>query len=160
MPSFLKDLSLRRRSKTSFKTTETTNSSGNTSSNDAGSDEPPTNQSSLTLNSYADKQEKDKTSPPSTLSSFRSRSSGHLAGLTSGRNGTKTPPVEPRPRLPSGQYSSQQRYSLAGGMSGGVDGVPRQTPATSPLAPRVTTISDGSWVSCCALYVKRQQANT
>ena len=145
MPSFLKDLrDLRRRSKGSFKTSDTNGSSGNTSSNDGGSDDQPqVNQSSSTLNSFFDKQ-----SPPTTLSSQKSRSSGHLPRLS---NGTKTPPLTTdRPRLPS---SHSQRYSLVG--TNGQNGdLPKQIPATSPLAPRVVSVSDGSWVSCSFAVVR------
>ncbi|KAK4549271.1 hypothetical protein LTR36_007730 [Oleoguttula mirabilis] len=149
MPSFLKDLSLRRRSKTSFKTTETSNSSGNTSSNDGGSDEPPTyNKSSSTLNSYLDHQ-----SPPTTLGSQKSSSSSHLPGL---RNGSKTPPVNGRPRLPSAQG---QRYSIVGMPSQSSESVPRQSPATSPLAPRVLSVSDGSWVHQKVLLIYGEAAD-
>ncbi|KAK5135007.1 hypothetical protein LTR08_005667 [Meristemomyces frigidus] len=154
MPSFLKDLGLRRRNKASLKTTGTTTSSGNTSSNEGGSDEPPANKSSSTINSYADKQDRDKHSPPTTLSSLRSRSSGHLPGLG---NGSKTPPMNGRPVLPSAQHSSQ-RYSLVG-TPGGIDGGPKQPPATSPLAPRVISVSDGSWVHQKVLLISGEAAD-
>ncbi|RMY75826.1 hypothetical protein D0863_02340 [Hortaea werneckii] len=150
MPSFLKDLrDLRRRSKGSFKTSDTNGSSGNTSSNDGGSDDQPqVNQSSSTLNSFFDKQ-----SPPTTLSSQKSRSSGHLPRLS---NGTKTPPLTTdRPRLPS---SHSQRYSLVGTNSQNGD-LPKQIPATSPLAPRVVSVSDGSWVHQKVLLIYGEAAD-
>ncbi|KAI7202212.1 hypothetical protein KC365_g18547, partial [Hortaea werneckii] len=150
MPSFLKDLrDLRRRSKGSFKTSDTNGSSGNTSSNDGGSDDQPqVNQSSSTLNSFVDKQ-----SPPTTLSSQKSRSSGHLPRLS---NGTKTPPLTTdRPRLPS---SHSQRYSLVGTNSQNGD-LPKQIPATSPLAPRVVSVSDGSWVHQKVLLIYGEAAD-
>lgn len=147
MPSFLKDLTIRRKTKSHSNTPETNNSSGNTSS----TDEPPIdNVSSSTLNSYPDRQ-----SPPTTLGSQKSRSNSHLPGLFNGSkthlpgpfNGSKTPPLNARPRLPS-QQSSGQRYSLAGMPLQSSESVPRQAPATSALAPRVLSVSDGSWVCC------------
>lgn len=138
MPSFFKDLNIRRRSKASFKTATTNGSSENTSSNDNASDDhPPPNKSSSTLNSLFDQQ-----SPPTTLSSLKSRSSSHLPKAT---NGAKTPPLPGhRPRLPSAQSN---RYSLVGMPPQNGEAVPRPAPATSPLAPRVLSVSDGSWVS-------------
>jgi hypothetical protein len=153
MPSFLKDLSLRRRSKASIRTnteaSETT--SGNTSSNDNGSDDQPTtiNKSSSTLSSYFDKQQ----TPPETLFSQKSKSSTHLPGVLNG-NGAKTPPLPgTRPRLPSSQSN---RYSLVGlnGQNGD-----RLSPATSPLAPRVVSVSDGSWVHQKVLLVHGEVAD-
>lgn len=109
MPSFLKDLSLRRRSKASVRTSETRNSSGNSSSVE-GPDEAQSapasngNKSTSTLSSFFD-----KTSPPTTLSSAKSRSSSHLPSLARS-NGDKTPPLpNGRPRMPSSQSN---RYSL------------------------------------------------
>ncbi|KAK5721479.1 hypothetical protein LTR15_006067 [Elasticomyces elasticus] len=134
MPSFLKDLSLRRRSKHSIKTAET--SSGNTSGTDNTNDEPPS-KSTSTVNSFFDRRQ----SPPTDLSSQKSRSSTHLPN----GNEYKTPPPIPigsRQRVPSSQST---RYSLVG-MPSSTDSVPRQPPATSPLAPRITSISESSWV--------------
>ena len=116
MPSFLKDLSLRRRSKTIVPTDNAADaSSGNTSSNDGNSeDQPPRpNKSSSTLSSFFDRENKQQQSPPTTLSSQKSRSSTHLPG--SGRNGNKTPPLNGQtPRMPSSHSGSgANRYSLA-----------------------------------------------
>jgi len=137
MPSFFKELNIRRRSKASFKTATTNGSSENTSSNDNASDDhPPPNKSSSTLNSFFDQQ-----SPPTTLS-LKSRSSSNLPKPA---NGAKTPPLYGhRPRLPSAQSN---RYSLIGMPPQNGEAIPRPAPATSPLAPRVLSVSDGSWVS-------------
>ncbi|KAK3075598.1 hypothetical protein LTR53_000936 [Teratosphaeriaceae sp. CCFEE 6253] len=154
MPSFLKDLSIRRRSKHSIKPSETRASSGNTSSNDATSDDQPPNKSTSTLNSFLDRQ-----SPPTTISSQKSRSSSHLPSLNGNENGNgnRTPPQVPngnRPRLASAQSN---RYSLVGPQSN--DSVPRQAPATSRLAPRVTSVSDGSWVHQKVLLISGECAD-
>jgi len=54
MPSFMKDLSIRRRSKHSFKSAETRTSSGSTSGTEATSDDPPPSKSTSTLGSIFD----------------------------------------------------------------------------------------------------------
>ena len=158
MPSFLKDLSLRRRSKASYKTTDTVQSSGNSSSND-GSDEAARthNKSNSTLSSFFD-----RASPPTTLSSQKSRSSSHLP---TNSNGSKTPPMAgARPRLPS-SHSNNNRYSLVGVPSENSASGPRResgmraTPATSPLAPRVLSVSDNSWVHQKVLLLYGQCAD-
>lgn len=118
MPSFLRDLNLRRKSKASFKAavvdadTTSISNSGNTSSNDASNDNagepPPLNKSSSTLSDWYDRH-----SPPATIASLRSRSHTQLPS----GNGTRTPPAlyegsnASRPRLASAQ--GKQRYSLA-----------------------------------------------
>lgn len=109
MPSFLKDLSLRRRSKASFNTASTaTNgaSDQNSSSSNDGNDEQRSqhtsngNKSSSTLSSWFDKQ-----SPPATLG--KSHSSSHLPSMNG--NGVKTPPLPGgRPGMPG----PNNRYSL------------------------------------------------
>lgn len=146
MPSFLKDLSIRRRSKASYGTAETGGSSGN-SSNDGDANERRRNKSSSTLSSWLD-----KSSPPTTLSSEKSKSSTHLP--TTNGNGSKAPPVPTatRPRL---QSSHSNRYSLVGMPVQNGESVPKPTPATSPYAPRVLSVSDGSWVR-----ILRSQTNT
>lgn len=167
MPSFLKDLSLRRRSKASFATTETppeTNaaeasaSSGN-SSNDGDTNERPTNKSTSTLSSWFD-----RGSPSTTLSSTRcttSKSHPNLVGLNGSSNGTKTPPPVPgpgtRPRIASAHSS---RYSLIGMPQQEGEAAPRQSPATSQFAPRVLSISDGSWVHQKVLLIFGECADT
>ncbi|KAF2166295.1 hypothetical protein M409DRAFT_23485 [Zasmidium cellare ATCC 36951] len=142
MPSFLKDLSIRRRSKAS-----NANSSGNSSL-----DNGENGQSTSTLSSCVD-QNKPSTSPPTTLSSQRSNT--NLSGMNGYSN--KTPPPVPgretRPRLPS---SSSNRYSINGmpGQTGD-----RSIAATSPLAPRVLSISDNSWVHQKVLLIFGQCAD-
>ncbi|OQO08012.1 hypothetical protein B0A48_06805 [Cryoendolithus antarcticus] len=154
MPSFLKDLSLRRRSKASFKTSETNNSSSNSSSN--GVEEPQSHsasngsKSSSTLSSFFD-----RASPPATLASTKSRSNTNLSSANG--NGTKTPPFAgSRSRQPSQQSN---RYSLVGTQSQTSETASRPTPATSPLAPRVLSVSDGSWVHQKVLLIFGQCAD-
>lgn len=112
MPSFLKDLSLRRRSKASFNTNTSANnpsSDHNSSSSNDGNDEQRSqhttngNKSSSTLSSWFD-----KSSPPTTLgSSGKSLSSSHLPSMNG--NGSKTPPLAGhRPSMPG----QNNRYSL------------------------------------------------
>lgn len=147
MPSFLKDLSIRRRSKSSLATptpetsTETNGSSG-TSSNDGDANERSRNKSSSTLASWFE-----RSSPPTTLSSQKSKSSTHLPGLNGNGSRSKTFPSLPddarRPRVTSTHSS---RYSLVGTPNQNANSPPRTTPATSPFAPRVLSVSDGSWV--------------
>ncbi|KAM0717589.1 hypothetical protein Q7P37_007441 [Cladosporium fusiforme] len=154
MPSFLKDLNLRRRSKASFTTTNTTNtntSDHNSSSSNDGNDDPRSqrasngNKSSSTLSSWFDK------SPPTTLgSSGKSHSSSNLPALSA--TGSKTPPLSGRPGP-----NQNNRYSLVGSTSG--ESIPRAAPATSPLAPRVLSVSDGSWVHQKVLLIFGQCAD-
>ena len=138
MPSFLKDLSLRRRSKISYTTTDTGGSSGNSSNDSDGNERRRRNKSSSTLSSWLD-----KSSPPTTLSSERSKSSNHLP--VANGNDSKAPPV-PSASRPKLQSSNSNRYSLVGLPSQNGENVTRPTPATSPYAPRVLSVSDGSWV--------------
>ena len=141
MPSFFD--SIRRRSRLSFKNEENGISSSENSSNDGNTNERPQNKSSSTLNSWFD-----KSSPPTTLSSsHRSKSNNHLPNINGvNGNGNKTPPAlgaQPRPRL---QSSNSNRYSLLGPPPQDSELTPRPSPATSPFAPRILSISDGSWV--------------
>ena len=140
MPSFLRDLTIRRRSKASFKTSETEGShSGNTSSNDGDAPErPQVNKSSSTLASWLD-----RSSPPTTLSSQKSKSSSNLPSLNGNAKDAPPVPHSTRPRVRS---SHSNRYSLVGQPKQNGDAPPRPTPATSPYAPRVLSVSDGSWV--------------
>jgi hypothetical protein len=113
MPSFLKDLSLRRRSKASFNTapsvTSTRPSDQNSSSSNEANDEQRSqntsngNKSSSTLSSWFD-----RASPPTTLaSSGKSHSSSNLPSMNG--NGAKTPPLAGgRPGMPG----TNNRYSL------------------------------------------------
>ncbi|EMD00319.1 hypothetical protein BAUCODRAFT_145604 [Baudoinia panamericana UAMH 10762] len=82
-----------------------------------------------------------------------------------GNNGQMSPPAVPfggRPRLPSNQSN---RYSLNGTppANGGPYRPPPPPPpsaATSPLAPRVISVSDGSWVHQKVLLVHGECADT
>ncbi|GIZ38269.1 hypothetical protein CKM354_000169000 [Cercospora kikuchii] len=146
MPSFLKDhLSFRRRSRASIKEPSSASASGNSSEN--GNDETTQihalSKSSSTLASYAEP----KTSPPTTLSSSRSNTNLSVHGA----NG-KAPPVPARPRMPSSQSN---RYSISGMPAQNCE---RPTPSTSPLAPRVLSVSDGSWVHQKVLLIFGQCA--
>ncbi|SMR63440.1 unnamed protein product [Zymoseptoria tritici ST99CH_3D1] len=144
MPSFLKDLSLRRRSKASFKTE---NGSSSNSENGSVMDQQPGSSAQSSTNLSL------KPSPPTTtsLSSQRSQSHNNLASLNGSVKGG--PPVPPRPGM-SGASSS--RYSI-NGMPAQIGD--RQAPATSPLAPRVLSISDGSWVHQKVLLIFGQCAD-
>jgi hypothetical protein len=159
MPSFLRDLSLRRRSKASFTTANEApeanpiEGSSGTSSNDGETNERPQNKSTSTLSSWFD-----KSSPPTTLSSTKSKSQTNLVGFNG--NGKKTPPgvggPGHRPRLPSAHSS---RYSIVGMPTQDSESAPRPTPATSPYAPRVLSISDGSWVHQKVLLISGECAD-
>ncbi|WPH04350.1 Hypothetical protein R9X50_00724000 [Acrodontium crateriforme] len=152
MPAFLKDLGLRRRSKTSLRITKTNNSSGNASSNDFANDEPPPNPSSITLNSFPERH-----TPPGTLSST-SRSSTFMSNGNGHSNGNKTPPMVGKNGSTTRLPNSQNRYSLVGTPS--LNGeFPRPVPATSALAPRVLSITDGSWVNQKILLIAGECAD-
>lgn len=139
MPSFLKDLSIRRRSKASFRASDEGSHSGNTSSNDGDTpDRPQVNKSTSTLSSWLD-----RSSPPTTISSQKSKSSGNLPSLNGNTKDAPPVPHNSRPRVRS---SHSNRYSLVGQPKQNGDVPPRIPPATSPYAPRVLSVSDGSWV--------------
>lgn len=170
MPSFFKDF--RRKSKTgSLKTTNGTNtnintntntnsndanshSSSDTNSNDglAGNPDIPQNKSSSTLSSMLGRATAQ--SPP-----LRSQSSTNL----NGGNGTRTPPslgARPSPmagggssrysiavsQKPNLQRRSTSRLNQLKGMST-TNGSPKPGQYTSPLAPRIVSVSEGSWVT-------------
>ena len=146
--------SIRRRSRLSFRqgdTANSTTSSGN-SSNDGEIHERPQNKSTSTLNSWFN-----KSSPPTTLSSTQSQT--NLPGLNGNAakppssNGTVT-----RPRVQSSHSSN--RYSLLGPSSQDGENATRPTPATSLYAPRVLSISDGSWVHQKVLLIFGECADT
>ncbi|KAK5002684.1 hypothetical protein LTR60_007030, partial [Cryomyces antarcticus] len=130
MPSFLKDL--RRRSKASFRT-DTTTSSSNGSHESSTNGTVPASVSSSTVDSALGPSTPEK---PNNNNKNRSSSNPNL-GTTQG-NG----PPPPQPRL-SIVTSQSSRYS-ANGMSPAT-GTPKPL-STSPLAPRVLSISDNSWV--------------
>lgn len=76
-------------------------------------------------------------------------------------NGSKAASVNGapnRPRLQSSQSSN--RYSLLGSPSQDGDNATRPTPATSLYAPRVLSISDGSWVHQKVLLIFGECADT
>lgn len=127
-PSFLKDL--RRRSKASFRTDRSTDESG-ASSNETNGSTP----SSSTLNSAGGHEGK-STTPPLT----NSNSASNLQGLGN---------VQPPPSRPTISTSSPKRFSTVGSVSGMTGlGSPAQNSSlpSSPYAPRITNVSDGSWV--------------
>ncbi|KAJ8607584.1 hypothetical protein MRB53_040215 [Persea americana] len=145
MPSFIKDLSLRRKSKASIKTdTDPTAQSFNN-----GKPSTRRNKSSSTLSSIFD-----KTTPPTPLSSM---SHTTLPTTTDGISPTPPPIPGNRPRLTT-QNTNPKRYSLANVHES--EGVVRATPATSPLAPKVLSVSDGSWVHQKVLLIFGTCADT
>jgi hypothetical protein len=134
-PSFLKDL--RRRSRASFRTDKSTDSSN------ASNGTVPTTKSTSTLNSTYGSQ-----TPPSALQSSSS-SSNLFKDQTN-----QAPPVPVRPQIST---SSSKRYST--GMYGlgspsSANGNP--TLPTSPYAPRITSIHDGAWVGLHILQHSRK----
>ncbi|PNS21332.1 hypothetical protein CAC42_1111 [Sphaceloma murrayae] len=145
MPSFFSDL--RRRSRASFKGESNADSASSGGSNDGHHDAPRRKTSISNLSNPF------KISPEQNLP--RNRSSGNL----SSQNGHRTPPhsngVERRPTMHTSQGS---RYSIAG--SPPLNGSPRTVPYTSPLAPVVNSISDGSWVHQKILLVSGMLAES
>jgi hypothetical protein len=129
-PSFLSDF--RRRSKASFRTEVSVDTSQNGLSNGQNSHSSSATPSSSTLNlAYG------STTPPALSTS---NSAANLQSV----NGAPAPPVRPH-AAPS--VASRQSVS---GMSG--LGAPNSTLPTSQYAPRILSISDNSWVSapvCC-----------
>ncbi|KAH6677527.1 zinc metallo protein-like proteinase [Halenospora varia] len=122
-PSFLKDI--RRRSKTSFRTDRSTDSSNGTTHS-----APPTNsignKSSSTLSSLYG-----GSTPPSLPNS---QSASNLQNLSNGQ------PLPSRPTV-----STSNRYSVSG-MSGLGSPSANSSLPTSPYAPRILSISDNTWV--------------
>ncbi|EME77668.1 uncharacterized protein MYCFIDRAFT_209149 [Pseudocercospora fijiensis CIRAD86] len=114
MPSFLKDISLRRRSKASIRNgagagaSDSSNSESNSEVGENGHLQQPS-KSSSTLSSFLDRRQ----SPPTTLSSQRSHS--NLSTINGANINTTThtpppiPPRESRPRMPTSQSN---RYSI------------------------------------------------
>ncbi|TKA71644.1 hypothetical protein B0A49_05324 [Cryomyces minteri] len=129
MPSFLKDL--RRRSKASFKT-DTTFSSSNGSHESSTNGTVPASVSSSTVDSALG-----PSSPEKPFNNKNRSSSNPSLGTAQGND-----PPPPQPRL-SIVTSQSSRYSAIG-MSPAT-GTPKPL-STSPLAPRVLSISDNSWV--------------
>lgn len=122
-PSFLKDI--RRRSKTSFRTDRSTDSSNGTTHS-----APPTNsignKSSSTLSSLYG-----GSTPPSLPNS---QSASNLQNLSNGQLLPSRPTV-----------STSNRYSVSG-MSGLGSPSANSSLPTSPYAPRILSISDNTWV--------------
>ena len=152
MPSFFKDLRRRSRIDPTTEHVDRPHDSESSSSNDGPHEDsaaPVHHRSSSTLNTLFGKP--GVPTPPT-------RSSTNLSG-NNGLNGAKTPPLgsERRPNIPT---SGSSRYSIAvrqlrnGGRcdtyrtqgSPVNNGSPRAVQYTSPLAPRVNSVSDGSWV--------------
>jgi hypothetical protein len=138
-PSFLKDL--RRRSRASFRTDKSTESSNGSSAT------VPTTKSTSTLNSTYGSQ-----TPPSAL-----QSSSSYSNLFKEQT-NQALPVPVRPQIST---SSSKRYST--GMYG--LGSPSSTNGnatlpTSPYAPRITSIHDGAWVGYFGSWHSKENANS
>ncbi|KAF2001012.1 hypothetical protein P154DRAFT_522011 [Amniculicola lignicola CBS 123094] len=148
MPSFLSNLRSRSRasistakSGRSFKKESNGNGNGNgnghaTEQPNGTSAAPRRNQSSSTLNSSA------QSSTPAT-----SEDATALPVPTSG-----TPPL-PSSRPPRPAINTQKRYSLNGMASASTSGSQMSMNPSSLLAPRVLSVSDGSWVHQQVLLV-------
>ncbi|CAG8972904.1 hypothetical protein HYALB_00001324 [Hymenoscyphus albidus] len=128
-PSFLKEI--RRRSKSSFRTNRSTDSS-NASNNESGASVPTTKSSSTLSSVYG------STTPPASSLLSKSPSAGNL------QQRLGTPPPIPNGR-PTVSTSSSNRYSVSG-MSGLGSPSPKSTLPTSPYAPRILSITDNTWV--------------
>ncbi|KAL1303129.1 hypothetical protein AAFC00_006562 [Neodothiora populina] len=146
MPSFLKDLNFRRKStKASFKTGDSHSSSDSNSNNEGPppAQKPLTqnaNKSSSTLGSiFAGRSPPPQAQSPNLSLPGRSPSSNNLSTVgTHASNGSRTPPsLAGRPDM---AHHSSSRYSIAGQSANG------SVKPMSPLAPRVVSVSDGSWV--------------
>jgi hypothetical protein len=130
-PSFLKDL--RRRSRASFRTDKSTESSNGSSGM------VPTTKSTSTLNSTYGSQ-----TPPSALQSSSSSSNLYKDQIT------PPPPVPVRPQIST---SSSKRYSTGMyGLGSPSSANGNATLPTSPYAPRTTSIHDGAWVGLCGSW--------
>jgi hypothetical protein len=122
-PSFFKDI--RRRSKASFRTDGSADSSNGTNGSAANT------QSSSTLNSTCG-----GNTPPTLTTSSSSPNLQNLANH---------PPSLP-PARPTISTSSSNRYSVSG-MSGLGSPSQKSSIPPSPYAPRILSISDNTWVS-------------
>lgn len=132
-PSFLKEI--RRRSKSSFRTDRSTDSSN--ASNNESNASVPKNKSSSTLSSIYG----GTTTPPASSFLSKSPSAGNLQQQ---QQQLGTPPPLPNVR-PTVSTSSSNRYSVSG-MSGLGSPSPKSTLPTSPYAPRILSITDNTWV--------------
>ncbi|GAB7353892.1 hypothetical protein MBLNU459_g4246t1 [Dothideomycetes sp. NU459] len=152
MPSFLKDF--RRKSKANFKANTNSNSATNDSNSHSSSDsnsndgpaanyEIPQNKSSSTLSSIIGR-------ATAQSPQLRSQSTTNLNGGQAA-NGTRTPPL--LSGRPPPMTAGSSRYSIAlKGMSNS-NGSPKPGQYTSPLAPRIVSVSEGSWVHQKVLLV-------
>ncbi|KAK5038807.1 hypothetical protein LTR13_003838 [Exophiala sideris] len=121
---FFKDL--RRRSKASFRTSDSSTDSNGT---------VPTAKSSSTLNSA-----RGSTTPPST---YHANGSSSNVLATAKTNGDSPPPVPQRPNV---MVPNSNRNSMIALSPSGSNGTMRAPQPTSAYAPKVTSILDGSVV--------------
>ncbi|KXS93529.1 hypothetical protein AC578_2188 [Pseudocercospora eumusae] len=159
MPSFFKHLSIGRKSNASINkgASDSSNSESNSDTGENGQLQQPS-KSSSTLNSFLDRRQ----SPPTTLSSQASHSHSQsnlstINGANANSTANTPPPIPPRDSRPPMPTSQSNRYSITGMP---VQNGERSTPATSPLAPRVLSVSDGSWVHQKLLLIFGQCADT
>ncbi|KAF2175055.1 hypothetical protein K469DRAFT_684757 [Zopfia rhizophila CBS 207.26] len=138
MPSFLSNF--RSKSRSSVKTEK---SASNTNGHVNGNGAVKRAQSSSTLNSNAP----DSTTPPSTVPSDSSSHSNKEL-----KNGTPPLPTS-RPVRPTVNTTTSKRYSMNGLHSASTNGSQRSLNPSSLLAPRVHSISDGSWVNQKVLLI-------
>ena len=123
-PSFLKDF--RRKSKASFRTDHSTDSSGASNGTNGTTGFAPTTKSSTsTLNGA--------TTPPA------------LTNSTSNLHIFSSNGVPPIPERPTVLTSRSNRYSVSG-MSGLGSPSQKSSLPTSPYAPRITSIAENTWV--------------
>ncbi|KAF2459570.1 zinc metallo protein-like proteinase [Lineolata rhizophorae] len=138
MPSFLRDL--RRRSRSSFRTEKPLPSEGVTPNGSSSGSAP-------TLNGLANGRniphKKSNSTLNSNLGSFSPPSTDSAPSIktTNGTNGTAPPSRPP----------TTNRYSLNGSLSPLSNGNVKA--AASPFSPRVTSVSDNSWVNQKVLLV-------
>lgn len=160
MPAFLKELSLRRRSKSSSTNRATAGDSGGSSGNssndgDALGASRGRNKSTSTLSSWFD----NRSSPPTTLSSQKTnKSATNLLEVNGDGNRPVPSRNNSRPKLVHSNSANNTRLSRLGVPTLNGEATPR-TPATSPYAPRVISVSDGSWVHQKVLLIFGQCAD-
>jgi hypothetical protein len=139
-PSFLKEL--RRRSRASFRT------AGSTDSSTRSNETVPTTKSSSTLNSTYGSQ-----TPPSDLHNPSPSSTSQVQALL------PPPAASQQPQLASSP--SVKRFSVSGMSGSGSQGTANSAFPVSPFSPRITSINDGAWVCkpCSQIRLKRQLIN-
>ncbi|QIX00130.1 hypothetical protein AMS68_005647 [Peltaster fructicola] len=155
MPSFIDTLSLRRKSKASFKVAEI--------------DVPSPDSTSLSNDGSNDKPSTQRNKSSSTLSSFFGRA--HLLHILLDASLDHKPPfhgheqrLRPWPYTTTNPETDRDsRRVTASDISASpateTEPATRQTPATSPWAPRVLSVSDGSWVHQKVLLIFGQCAD-